>query len=56
MLPLDRRAAVTGLHADRAPTIVAGVAILVEALRLFGVDEIEVSEADILDGAALSAT
>lgn len=53
---LDRRAAVTGLHADRAPTIVAGVAILVEALRLFGVDEIEVSEADILDGAALSAT
>ncbi len=54
MLPLDKRAAVTGLHPDRAPTIVAGVAILVEALRLFGVREIEVSEADILDGAALS--
>jgi exopolyphosphatase/guanosine-5'-triphosphate,3'-diphosphate pyrophosphatase len=55
LLPLDRRRAVTGLHADRAPTIVAGVAILAEALRLFGVREVEVSEADILDGAALDA-
>jgi len=56
VLPLHKREAVTGLLPDRAPTIVAGVAILVEALRLFGVQEIEVSEADILDGAALSAT
>jgi exopolyphosphatase/guanosine-5'-triphosphate,3'-diphosphate pyrophosphatase len=56
VLPLDRRKHVTGLHSDRAPTIVAGVAILVEALRLFGVNEIEVSESDILDGAALQAT
>jgi exopolyphosphatase/guanosine-5'-triphosphate,3'-diphosphate pyrophosphatase len=55
VLPLERRCSVTGLHPDRAPTIVAGVAILVEALRLFGVQEIEVSEADILDGAALDA-
>jgi exopolyphosphatase/guanosine-5'-triphosphate,3'-diphosphate pyrophosphatase len=53
--PLERRRAVTGLHPDRAPTIVAGVAILVEALRLFGVREVEVSESDILDGAALDA-
>lgn len=56
VVPLDRRKQVTGLHPERAPTIVAGVAILVEALRLFGVDEIEVSESDILDGAALQAT
>jgi exopolyphosphatase/guanosine-5'-triphosphate,3'-diphosphate pyrophosphatase len=55
VLPVDRRAATTGLHPERAPTIVAGVAILVESLRLFGVGQIEVSEADILDGAALSA-
>jgi exopolyphosphatase / guanosine-5'-triphosphate,3'-diphosphate pyrophosphatase len=55
VLSLDRRRAVTGLHPDRAPTIVAGVAILVEALRLFGVEEVEVSEADILDGAAIDA-
>jgi exopolyphosphatase/guanosine-5'-triphosphate,3'-diphosphate pyrophosphatase len=52
--PLERRRAVTGLHSDRAPTIVAGVAILVEALRLFGVRNVEVSESDILDGAALA--
>jgi exopolyphosphatase/guanosine-5'-triphosphate,3'-diphosphate pyrophosphatase len=55
VLPLEKRRNVTGLHADRAPTIVAGVAILVEALRLFGVHEVEVSEADILDGAALDS-
>jgi len=54
VLPLERRRAVTGLLPDRAPTIVAGVVILVEALRLFGVRNIEVSESDILDGAALA--
>lgn len=53
--PVDQRREVKGLHPERAPTIVAGVAILVEAMRLFGLDEIEVSEADILDGAALDA-
>lgn len=54
VLDLDRRRAVAGLLADRAPTIVAGVVILVEALRLFGVRNVEVSESDILDGAALA--
>jgi exopolyphosphatase / guanosine-5'-triphosphate,3'-diphosphate pyrophosphatase len=53
--PVDERRQITGLHPDRAPTIVAGVAILVEAMRIFGLEEIEVSEADILDGAALDA-
>lgn len=52
-LPLEERRAVTGLHPDRAPTIVAGAAILVEAIRGFGLDAIEVSEADLLHGAAL---
>jgi exopolyphosphatase/guanosine-5'-triphosphate,3'-diphosphate pyrophosphatase len=47
------RRAVTGLQADRAPTIVAGVAMLLEVLDAFGLDEIEVSEHDILRGAAL---
>ena len=42
-----------GLHPDRAPTIVAGVVILLETLELFGLDEVEVSEHDILRGAAL---
>jgi exopolyphosphatase / guanosine-5'-triphosphate,3'-diphosphate pyrophosphatase len=52
VLPLERRRDVTGLLSDRAPTIVAGVVILVEALRLFGVRNVEVSESDVLDGAA----
>ncbi len=42
-----------GLHPDRAPTIVAGMALLGEALRAFGLEEIEVSEHDILRGGAL---
>src|SRR3954454_1539881 len=52
-VPLDERKNVTGLHPDRAPTIVAGAAILVESMGLFGLDSVEVSEADILHGAAL---
>ncbi len=54
-LPLDERREVTGLHPDRAPTIVAGTVILLESMRAFGLDEIEVSESDILHGAALDA-
>ena len=54
-LPLDERREVPGLHPDRAPTIVAGAAILVESMRAFGLDDVEVSEADILHGAALDA-
>jgi exopolyphosphatase / guanosine-5'-triphosphate,3'-diphosphate pyrophosphatase len=54
-LPVAERRRVTGLHPDRAPTIVAGGAILVEAMKLFGLGEIEVSERDILHGAALEA-
>jgi exopolyphosphatase/guanosine-5'-triphosphate,3'-diphosphate pyrophosphatase len=53
--PLAERRLVTGLHPDRAPTIVAGGTILVETMRLFDLDEIEVSERDILHGAALEA-
>src|SRR3954470_16060979 len=54
-MPLAERREVTGLHPDRAPTIVAGCVLLVEALRMFGLEEVEVSEHDILRGAALSA-
>jgi len=52
-LPLAQRREVTGLHPDRAPTIIAGVTILVEALKLLALDAVEVSEHDILRGAAL---
>jgi len=54
-LPLDERRAVPGLHPERAPTIVAGGLILIEAMGAFGLDSIEVSEHDILQGAALEA-
>jgi exopolyphosphatase/guanosine-5'-triphosphate,3'-diphosphate pyrophosphatase len=52
-MPLEQRREVAGLHPDRAPTIVAGVLIFLAVLRLFGLDEVEVSEHDILRGAAL---
>jgi exopolyphosphatase / guanosine-5'-triphosphate,3'-diphosphate pyrophosphatase len=54
-MPLARRREVPGLDPDRAPTIVAGVVILIEAIRAFGLTEIEVSERDILHGAALES-
>jgi exopolyphosphatase/guanosine-5'-triphosphate,3'-diphosphate pyrophosphatase len=52
-MTLEQRRQVPGLHPDRAPTIVAGVLIFREVLRLFGLDQIEISEHDILRGAAL---
>jgi exopolyphosphatase/guanosine-5'-triphosphate,3'-diphosphate pyrophosphatase len=52
-IPLEERRQVRGLHPDRAPTIVAGVVILLEVIDLFGLGQIEVSEHDILRGAAL---
>jgi exopolyphosphatase/guanosine-5'-triphosphate,3'-diphosphate pyrophosphatase len=52
-LPLEQRRHTPGLHPDRAPTIVAGVSILLEVLTLFNLDEVEVSDHDILRGAAL---
>jgi exopolyphosphatase / guanosine-5'-triphosphate,3'-diphosphate pyrophosphatase len=55
-LPLAERLRVPGLHPRRAPTIVAGTVILVQVMRAFGLEEIEVSERDILHGSALSAT
>jgi exopolyphosphatase/guanosine-5'-triphosphate,3'-diphosphate pyrophosphatase len=55
-VPLAERRQIPGLHADRAPTIVAGVVILVEAMRSFGLEEVTVSEHDILYGAALAAS
>ena len=49
----EQRREVVGLHPDRAPTIVAGMILLGEAMRLFGLDRAEVSEHDILRGGAL---
>jgi exopolyphosphatase/guanosine-5'-triphosphate,3'-diphosphate pyrophosphatase len=54
-VPLDERRRTRGLDPDRAPTIVAGAAILVEVMEAFGLGEVEASERDILHGAALFA-
>ncbi len=51
---LEQRRHVTGLHPDRAIAILPGIVILTEIMNLFGLDAIEVSEHDILRGAALT--
>ena len=54
-LPLTEREHVRCLDPARAPVIVAGLVILREILDAYGLEEIEVSERDILHGAALAA-
>jgi len=54
--PLSKRAEIPGLHPDRAPNIVAGVVILVETMRAFALEAVEVSEHDILYGTAISTS
>jgi exopolyphosphatase/guanosine-5'-triphosphate,3'-diphosphate pyrophosphatase len=53
-LPLAQRREVSGLDPDRAPTIVAGAAILLEASGAFALESVEVAVADILHGVALA--
>jgi exopolyphosphatase / guanosine-5'-triphosphate,3'-diphosphate pyrophosphatase len=55
-VPLEERRHTRGLDPDRAPTIVAGAAILAEVMEAFGLGQVEASETDILHGAALSAS
>lgn len=50
----EERRDVRGLQPNRSPTIVAGCALLAEALRTFDVDECEVSEHDILRGVIIA--
>ena len=52
----DRAARIAnpGLEEARADVIVGGCCVLVAIFRSFGFDECLVSEADILDGLALS--
>src|SRR5262249_18736794 len=54
-LPTRERELVPGLAPARAPVIVAGLVVLREILARYGLAEIEVSERDLLDGAALAA-
>jgi exopolyphosphatase/guanosine-5'-triphosphate,3'-diphosphate pyrophosphatase len=54
-MTLEERRQVRGLMPERAPTIVAGTAILAEVLHAASADALTVSERDILHGAALWA-
>jgi exopolyphosphatase / guanosine-5'-triphosphate,3'-diphosphate pyrophosphatase len=54
-LPLGERRQVPGLDPARAPVIVAGLLVLRTILERYGLDSIEVSERDLLHGAALAA-
>ena len=54
LLPLAERER-AGLEPARAPVIVAGLVVLREILGATGSQEIEVSERDLLHGAALAA-
>ncbi|MGH3082307.1 MAG: hypothetical protein ACRDNH_14415 [Gaiellaceae bacterium] len=53
-LPLDERTRLPGLHPKRAPVIVGGAVLVEQVLDRFGI-ELEVSERDILHGAAHEA-
>jgi exopolyphosphatase/guanosine-5'-triphosphate,3'-diphosphate pyrophosphatase len=52
---LEERRGMRPLDPDRAPVIVGGALIAREVLAYFGLDKLEISERDILDGAALAA-
>jgi exopolyphosphatase/guanosine-5'-triphosphate,3'-diphosphate pyrophosphatase len=48
----EDRAHNPGLHPDRVPLIVGGACVLVETMRQFDIEEMIVSESDLLDGIA----
>jgi exopolyphosphatase / guanosine-5'-triphosphate,3'-diphosphate pyrophosphatase len=54
-VPVEERKTIRPLDPDRAPVIVAGAVITQQALVFFDLNAFEISERDILDGAALAA-
>ncbi len=54
-MTLEERLRVPGIEPGRAPVIVAGIVVLREIMDAYGLEEIEVSERDILHGAAYAA-
>ncbi|HEU5490763.1 MAG TPA: Ppx/GppA phosphatase family protein [Gaiellaceae bacterium] len=54
-LTTDERVGVPGIEPGRAPVIVAGIVVLREVMRAYSLEEIEVSERDVLHGAAFAA-
>ena len=53
-MSLEERKKIVGLHPARARAIIAGVVILIEVMRAFGLSSIEVSEHDILYGGVIT--
>jgi exopolyphosphatase/guanosine-5'-triphosphate,3'-diphosphate pyrophosphatase len=51
----EERLGVPGIEPGRAPVIVAGIVVLREVMTAYGLTEIEVSERDVLHGAAFAA-
>jgi exopolyphosphatase / guanosine-5'-triphosphate,3'-diphosphate pyrophosphatase len=54
-LSVDEIRELRGMHPDRAPVILAGTVVVLETLRHFDLAALEVSERDIMHGAALAA-
>jgi exopolyphosphatase / guanosine-5'-triphosphate,3'-diphosphate pyrophosphatase len=54
-LPLAERRELPGLEPERAPVIVGGALVVREVLDRYGLERLEVSERDLLHGAALEA-
>ncbi|HLG07251.1 MAG TPA: Ppx/GppA phosphatase family protein [Gaiellaceae bacterium] len=54
-MTLEQRLRIPGIEPGRAPVIVAGLVVLRKIMGAYGLHEIEVSEWDILHGAALAA-
>jgi exopolyphosphatase/guanosine-5'-triphosphate,3'-diphosphate pyrophosphatase len=54
-LSVAERRGLPRMEPERAPVIVAGAAILIAVLDAYDLEEIEVSERDLLDGIALAA-
>ena len=55
VMTLEERLHVPGIEPGRAPVIVAGLVVLREIMEAYALREIEVSERDILHGAAYAA-
>ena len=54
-LPVAEIRGLRGMPPDRAPVILAGAVVVAETLGHFGLDVLEVSERDLMHGAALAA-
>ena len=54
-MPTAERLTVPGIEPGRAAVIVAGIVVLREVMAAYGLEEVEVSERDVLDGAAFAA-